>query len=155
MKISRKAFLRYSSFIIASPVILFNAVNCNDNKTPAEGNSILAKDGFSSLMYSQPTITLSSDNFVKGKGYLIPKTASTSVDSPYVFKIIERNEKALFEDVYITIVDSIGNNIIVKNLAEGDMVLINPKNSFNQLRKINLHELKRRYLRTQDKFYGE
>lgn len=97
---------------------------------------------------------MSSDNFVKGKGYLIPKTASTSIDSPYVFKIIEKNEKALFEDVYITIVASVGNDIIVKNLAEGDVVLINPKNSFNQLRKINLQELKRRYLRTQDKFYG-
>ncbi|MBZ0200718.1 MAG: hypothetical protein K8H86_12685 [Ignavibacteriaceae bacterium] len=64
MKISRKRFLRYGSLIVVSPVILFNSMSCNDLNTPTEERATLAKDGFSSLIYSQPAITMSSDNFI-------------------------------------------------------------------------------------------
>jgi len=155
MKISRKTFIKYGSIMVAAPLIIFNSLNCGDDKTSVIGDTTLSKEGFSDLIYSQPTLTLNSTIHIAGKGYVIPKTAITGDENPFIFRIIEKDGKTLFEDISISIVEELGEKVIAQNLTEGDIVLINPNVTLTKLRKINSYELKRSFLRTQDKFFGK
>jgi hypothetical protein len=141
--------------MIAAPLFVFNSLNCGDDKTSVNGDVTLSKEGFSDLIYSQPTLTLNSTIQIAGKGYVIPKTAITSDDNPYIFRIITKDGKTLFEDISISVVEDLGENIIAQGLTEGDIILINPNFTFTKLRKINSYELKRSFLRTQEKFFGK
>lgn len=155
MKISRKTFIKYGSIMVAAPLIIFNSLNCGEDKTSVNGDVTLSKEGFSDLIYSQPTLTLNSTIHIAGKGYVIPKTAITGDENPFIFRIIEKDGKTLFEDISISIVEELGEKVIAQNLTEGDIVLINPNVTLTKLRKINSYELKRSFLRTQDKFFGK
>ena len=155
MKISRKTFIKYVSIMVAAPLIIFNSLDCGEDKTAVDEPSALAKDNFSNLIYAEPTVVINSSVKIEGKGSLIPKKAVTGNDSPFVFRIINKDSRALFESVNVQIIEASGENLIVSNLRAGDIILSNPAVSLTHLRKIDIYQLKRRFVLTQHHFFGK
>lgn len=148
MKISRKDFLKLSSLLAISPLVLLNGFNCSqkDYTTSLPENHNL--DQFSLLMLNQPKLEISSHSIKKGECYLIPLSSIVigQDNIGYVDRIRFQNNKIMFQGVAVRVVEKVGSSAWVTNLEEGDVLLADNKKTMNELKRINIKELRTRFI---------
>lgn len=147
MKISRKKFLKLGSILAVSPLFIWSGINCSSKDYLTDPIDKPASDQFSSIMYNQGKYEIRNPSLKKGESYLIPYSSIVGDDNHgYVIRIRFQNDKTMYQSVHVRIIKKVDSSAWVTNLDESDILLIDPRKSLTELKKMNKKELKARFL---------